>query len=140
MLDVSRLLDKLNILMPTGPQYQTLVYSLYGDHAYPQSLHLFGGFRNPQPGSPHAQWNTKMSKVRESVEWLFKEIVQQWPFLDSRASMKILLSPVAQYYTVGAFLTNIQCCCYGSQTSAYFEVYEHNGKLSTQEYLGLVVP
>ena len=126
--------------MPAGPQYQNPVYSLYGDPAYPQSLYLFGGFRNPEPESARAQWNTKMSKVRESVEWLFKEIIQQWAFLDSRASMKILLSPVAQYYTVGTFLTNIRCCCYGSQTSTYFEVYEHNGKLSMQEYLDLVVP
>jgi hypothetical protein len=140
MLRESGLLVKLRVNMPEGPQYQNPVYSLYGDPAYPQSYHLYGGFRNSQPGSPEAQWNTKMSKVRECVEWLFKEIVQQWSFLDFRSSMKILKCPIAQYYTVGAFLTNIRCCCYGSQTSAYFEVYEHNGKLSMQEYLDLVVP
>ena len=138
MLNESKLLPKLRVLMPSGPHHQSPVFSLYGDPAYPQSQRLFGGFRHPQPGSPEAQWNTKMSKVRECVEWLYKEIIQQWAFLDFRSSMKIFLSPVGQYYTVGAFLTNIRCCCYGSQTSEYFDCHEHSGKLSMEEYLDLV--
>ena len=46
MLNESGLLDQLNNIMPVGPQHPP-VYSLYGDPAYPQSLHLLGGFRNP---------------------------------------------------------------------------------------------
>ena len=30
-----------------------------------------------------------MSKVRESVEWLFKEVISKWSFLDFRASKKM---------------------------------------------------
>jgi hypothetical protein len=44
---------------------------IYSDPAYPQSRHLFGGFRNPIAVSAQAQWNTIMSKVRECVEWGF---------------------------------------------------------------------
>jgi hypothetical protein len=50
------------------------VYSLYGDPAFLQSLYLSGGFRNPLPGSPEAQWNTLMSQVHQVVKWGFKEI------------------------------------------------------------------
>jgi hypothetical protein len=33
------------------------------DQAYPQPLYLFGGFKNPQPGSHKAHWNVTMLKV-----------------------------------------------------------------------------
>jgi nuclease HARBI1 len=51
MLGESNLLNKLRDLMPADGSLGT-VFSLYGDPAYPQSLHLFGGFRNAIPGSP----------------------------------------------------------------------------------------
>jgi hypothetical protein len=72
------------------------VFSLYGDPAYPQSPHLFGGFRNTIPGSPEAQWNTMMSQVCQVVEWGFKEIITQRAFLDNHPQMKILKSPIAK--------------------------------------------
>ena len=100
MLAESNLLPSLDAIMPHGG----IVYSLYGDPAYPQSQLLFGGFRGAQPGSAEANWNTQLSKVREVVEWGFKEIIQQWTYLDSKASMRIFLIPVARYYMLVPFL------------------------------------
>jgi hypothetical protein len=79
------------------------IFSLYGDPAYPQSQHLFGGFRNAAAGSAEAAWNTVMSSVRECVEWCFKEVIVQFSFLDFKASMKIFNSPIAQYYVAAVF-------------------------------------
>jgi nuclease HARBI1 len=136
MLRDSRLLHKLRDLLPEGEKR----YSLYGDPAYPQSELLFGGFRRPAAGSEEAIWNTQMSKVRETVEWLFKEIITKWSFLDFRASMKVFQFPVAKYFAVGAFLTNLHCCIYGSETGAYFNcVTPEDGRLTLQQYLSLVV-
>jgi hypothetical protein len=48
MLTRSGLLPALRNLMPV--EMVTLgenIYSLYADPAYPQSAHIFGGFRNP---------------------------------------------------------------------------------------------
>jgi hypothetical protein len=110
-------------------------YSLFGDPAYPQSDLLFGGFRNPPPGSDEAKWNTQMSKVRETVEWMFKEIITKWSFLDFRASMKIFQFPVAKYFVVAAFLTNLHCCIHGN---AYFNCTEpKDGRLTLQQYISL---
>jgi hypothetical protein len=81
---------------------------------------LFGGFRNAAIGSPEAAWNTAMSRVRECVEWGFKEIIAQFSFLDFKASMKIFQSPVAQYYVLGAFFQNIRSLKYSNQTASYF--------------------
>ena len=137
MLSESKVLHQLRALMPDGSPF----WSLYGDPAYPQSSLLFGGFRGAPKGSPQALWNRKMSSVRECVEWLFKEIISDWSFLDFRASMKIFQFPVAKYYMVAAFLTNLRCCLYGSQTSHYFGFKTHSdGRMKLDEYIGLVPP
>jgi hypothetical protein len=51
---------------PTGQ-----LMCLYGDPAYPLRVHLQAPFRKPQM---HA-FNTSMSSVRVSVEWLFGDII-----------------------------------------------------------------
>lgn len=133
MLGESGLLPQLRALMPAdgslGP-----VYSLFGDPAYPQSLHIFGGFRHTIPGTVEARWNTLMSQVRQVVEWGFKEIVAQWAFVDHRPRMRIFKSPVGKYYVVATFLTNLRNCCYGGQIATYFETTP----LSIEDYLSLV--
>jgi hypothetical protein len=137
MLSESELLPTLANLMPDTVGVE--IFSLYGDPAYPQSQFLFGGFRNPAAGSAEARWNTQMSKVREVVEWLFKEIIIQWSFLDYKPSMKIFHCPVAKYFVIGAFLTNLRLCCYGSQTASYFGCLdEETGKLTLEQYIDLV--
>jgi hypothetical protein len=135
MLRESGLLEELETMFPTMDHF----YSLFGDPAYPQTHLLFGGYRNPATGSPEAMWNTKMSSVRESVEWMFGSIVQYWRFLDFRASMKVFLFPVANYYRVGAFLLNLHNSLYAGKCANYFDVdtYE-KGAMSLREYIDLV--
>ena len=130
MLAESNLLVQLQELMPRGEE----LYSLYGDPAYPQSRWIFGGYRNPIPGSPEAVWNTEMSKVREVVEWGFKDVVTQWSFLDFRPGMKVFLVPVSRYYMISLFLTNCQTTLYGNQTLLYFGARPP----TLEEYLNLV--
>ena len=110
------------------------VFSLYGDPAYPQSLYVFGGYKNPPPGSAQAHWNTEMSKVREVVEWGFANIIKIWSFLDFRASMMVFKSPIAKYYIIAAFLSNCRSCFYGNQTMQYFDCEP----LTLHQYLSLV--
>ena len=140
MLSKSRLLDKLCAFMPDEPQNHeepaagNVLYSLYGDPAYPQSMYIFGGYRNPPQGSPQAARNTQMSKVREVVEWGFANIATNWAFLDFRAVMMIFKSPVAKYYIIAAFLVNLRTCFYGNQTMDYFDCKT----MSLDEYLSLI--
>lgn len=132
MLAVSGLLEQLQALMPEGVQ---LIYSLYGDPAYPQSAWLFGGFPNANPGSPEAAWNTELSRVRIGVEWAFALIANQFKYLNFKESMRIFqVHGVSKYYVVAAFLTNIRSCMYGNEISDYFGA----SCLSLQEYLDLV--
>lgn len=130
MLTESRMLEFVEDLMP-------LDGSNGGDPAYPQSAHLFGGFRNPQPGSPKAEWNTQMSKVREVVEWLFGEIVQNFSYLDFKSNMEIFKEPIAMYYFVVAFLINLHTTLYKNKTATYFECRKED-LLNIEGYLNLL--
>ena len=137
LLGQSNVIQQLRQIMPTDDR-GIPAFQLYGDPAYPQSGVLFGGFQNVRPNTIEAAWNTEMSKVREVVEWLFKEIIVQWSFLDYKPSMKIFKSPIGMYYIIGAFLTNLRCCCYGSQTSTYFGCDTKSNRLDMTKYLDLI--
>ena len=66
--------------------------------------------------------NSKMSKLRVSVEWGFGKTCQLFAFLDFKKNLKILLQPIGKYYLVAAVLANCHTCLYGSQTSTFFGV------------------
>jgi hypothetical protein len=54
--------------------------------------------------------------------------------------MQVFQFPVAKYFAAGAFLMNLHCCIYGSETAAYFNcVTPEDGHLTLQQYLSLVV-
>ena len=58
-----------------------VVYAMYGDLAYAQSIYLLGGFRKPPTGSAEALFNRQMSSVQIAVEWGFRDVVEKWKFL-----------------------------------------------------------
>ena len=49
--------------------------------------------------------------------------------------MKIFEMPVAEFYTNGAFLSNICNCLYGNKTQQYFGAVQ----LTLDDYLNLIV-
>ena len=140
MLTESELVPRLRLLMPgddgNNQDGGGNIYSLFADPAYPQSAYIFGGFRNPAPGSREAMWNTQMSSVRESVEWGFAYINRNWAFLNFQSVMKIFEAPVAKYYIIGTFLCNLRTCYYGNQTMSFFECADDS--MSIDEYLALI--
>ena len=118
MLSASGLPNKLRSLdQPDGSPYV-----LYGDPAYGVSRNILSPFRGIHLTVPEQEFNRAMSGVRISVEWTFGKIVQYFAYLDFKKSQKVLLQPVGKYYIVGALLTNCHTCCYGSQTTTFFNV------------------
>ena len=88
-------------------------YVLFGDSAYPISRWLWRMHKGVM-SAVQAAFNQDMSPARVTVEWGFGLIVEQWPFLDYRKKLKVLLSPVGLYFGVGNMLTNIHTCMYGN--------------------------
>ncbi|CAM9853686.1 unnamed protein product [Discosporangium mesarthrocarpum] len=63
-----------------------------------------------------------MSTCRISIDWAFGKVLQLWPFLDFEKNSKLHIQPIAHLYVVGAVLTNMHTCPYGSQTGHYFDL------------------
>lgn len=75
----------------------------------------------------------RMSALRQSVEWGFGKVINEFAFLDFKKNQKLLLQDVGTMYRTAVILTNCHTCLYGSQTAQYFEV---NPPL-LENYLGL---
>ena len=62
-------------------------------------------------------FNSAMSHVRNSVEWLFG---------DFKKNLKIGMSAVGKQYIVCALMRNALTCLYGNNTSEYFQLDPRN--------------
>ena len=79
-------------------------------------------FRNGILTPPMQQFNSSMSPMRSSVEWLFGDIINYFCFLDFKNNLKIGLSQIGKIYIVCALLRNALTWLYGNTTSQYFEL------------------
>ena len=95
---------------------------IYGDPAYPLRVHLQAPYRQAVMTPQMQAFNTSMSAVRTSVEWLFGDIINYFKFMDFKKNLKIGLSSVGKLYIVSAILRNALTCLYKNQTSYYFNL------------------
>lgn len=72
MLNESGLLGDLEL----NANYMGQPLCLYGDPAYPLRRHLQAPYRNRHLTPAQQDFNTAICEVRESVEWLFGQIVE----------------------------------------------------------------
>ncbi|CAH3020793.1 unnamed protein product, partial [Porites evermanni] len=123
MLDESGLLTDLqrHCHTPHGDQL-----CIYGDPAYPLRPELMCPFREGDYGRPLTPrmlaFNTAMSSVRVSVEWLFGDITNYFRFIDFKKNLRIGMSAVGKQYIICALMRNALTCLYGNNTSQFFGV------------------
>ncbi len=89
---------------------------VYGDAGYYASLGVTGEYRAfPRKLITNAQksFNKCMSSQRSSVEQVFGHILQQWSFNCHRLGLLQGNSPVASFYLISVFLTNVLRCLRG---------------------------
>ena len=79
---------------------------IYGDPAYPLSVHLQAPFRGANLTQDQKRFSTAMSSVRTSVEWLFGLISNCFKFADFKKNVKVGMSPVRKVYLVCSILQN----------------------------------
>ncbi|KAF7371924.1 hypothetical protein MVEN_00050100 [Mycena venus] len=111
-----------------GPKGERLF--VYGDPAYQTSEHIMALFKGARIIQAERDFNVKMSKIREPVEWMFKEVNTVFKFLNFSDNQKILLLPCGLYYLVAVLLTNAHTILCPSQNSKYF----HCDPPSLREY------
>ena len=79
-------------------------------------------YEHPSLTIDEADFNFNISSVRVAVEWIFRDIIDYYKFLDFKKNLNIGLSPVGKMYTVAALLRNAVTCLYGSSTGSYFQI------------------
>ena len=79
---------------------------IYGDPAYPFSVHLQAPFRGANLTQDQKRFSTAMSSVRTSVEWLSGLISNCFKFADFKKNVKVGMSPVRKVYLVCSILQN----------------------------------
>lgn len=116
--------------MESGLQHQLQLHSfdghgrplcIYGDPAYPVTLHVQGPFKG-------AHLNNAQK------EWPFGGITEYFAFVDFKKNMKLYLQAVGKLYLVSTILYNARVCLYGSTTSKFFEVEPP----TLEDYLGFI--
>lgn len=114
----SRLQDILDkhFLCPDG---KTKLY-LYGDSGYSLGEHILCPYKGVSLTPEEKKWNYMMSRARESVEWIFKEISTHFQFLDFPGGQKVLLSPCGLYYLVATLFCNAHTILHHPQIPQYF--------------------
>ena len=89
--------------MESGLQHQLQLHSfdghgrplcIYGDPAYPVTLHVQGPFKGAHLNNAQKDFNASMSRVRVAVEWPFGGITEYFAFVDFKKNMKLYLQAV----------------------------------------------
>ena len=83
-----------------------LHFCIFGDSAYPINDFILRMNKGPGLSREQVAFNTEMSKHRVTVEWGYRDIIENFKFVDYAKNLKLFLQPIASYYKVGALLTN----------------------------------
>ena len=93
------------LLLKEGRKHRASML-LYEDLTYLVRIHLQAPFRNLVLTPAVQAFNSSMSAVRQSVEWLLGYIVNYFKLMDFHKNLKIGLSSVGKMYIVSALLSN----------------------------------
>ncbi|KAF4029261.1 DDE superfamily endonuclease [Phytophthora infestans] len=106
---------------------------LYGNPAYGTRKYIVSGYKGNSVSADESDFNSEMSRLRESVEWNFKCMKTLWSYVEYNKQQKVRLSPVGKFVKVAMLQTNCHNCYYGgNQISQYFDLPPP----SLQDYLG----
>ena len=87
--------------------YGNRAMNIYGDPAYPISIHLQAPFRGARLTDEQKRYNKAMSSVRISVEWLFGLVSNYFKFIDFKKMQRIGMSPIGKIFIVCSIYCNM---------------------------------
>lgn len=96
-------------------------YVVFGDSGYSVRVFLEIPFEGSNLSATKKSFNKAMSKVRVTVEWLFKEVKLLWSMVDSKRRMRICQAPVGLMYRAAVLLTNLRNCVQPNPISQFFD-------------------
>lgn len=70
-------------------------------------------FKGASLSAQQQEFNSRMSSVREAVEWTFGIMKAMCAFVDFKKKHKIMLSPVGKVVHTAMLITNCHSCYFG---------------------------
>lgn len=108
-------------VLEDGLLIQGSQYHIYCDPAYLMMPYMQVPFIVIGENAEQKAFSKKMSAVRVSVEWSYKDVKQMWSCNDFARKMKVKESPISLMYIASVILFNFRTCLYGGgQTGSYF--------------------
>ena len=95
---------------------------IFGDMGYVISNKIIVPFEGLNLSASQKRFNLEMSRVRECVEWSYKDVLQYFGFMRDKYNLRTGVSPVGLYYSVACIMTNCHNIFYPNQTSQYFDI------------------
>jgi nuclease HARBI1 len=95
-------------------------YHLYGDSGYALRSYLITPFEGAALTTEEALFNKRMSKVRVSVAWAFKDIKKYFSHIAVTRKMVLSQTPAGAWCLASCLLWNFRCYLEGSPTSMFF--------------------
>ena len=99
---------------------------IYGDPAYPLSIHLQAPFRGAHLTDEQKRYKKAMSSIRVFVEWLFGLVKNYFKNIDFKQMQRTSMSPVRKVYAACALLQNANTRLYGNIISETFNMEPPN--------------
>ena len=121
MLADSQLLHDLH-LFAYNPAGQPVC--VYGDPAYPLRVQMQGPFRYGVLTPQMEQYNTQMSAVRSSVEWLFGDVINSFKFNDFKKYCEAFETRLLLVTTVTDLIGPDDGSWFGKLSQALFHWFE----------------
>ena len=113
----------LDEMLPDVLEANGIRYCIYGDSGYNSRWFMEVPFQEARLTAAQKAFNTAMSAVRITVEWICKELKMHFAAtVDFKRKMKIFESPVGILYSSAMLLSNFRDCFYPNQISRYFDV------------------
>ena len=107
--------------LPHVIEINSTLYCSYGDSGYNHRRYLEVPFQGSNLNAYQKVFKTGMAVGRVTVQWMFKELQQQFSCVVFKCNMKLLEAPIGLLYLGCMFLSNCRNCIYLNQTSAYFQ-------------------
>jgi nuclease HARBI1 len=105
-----------DVLLIDGAQHYR-----FGDSGYPIRPHLITTYEGSVLTHQEQCFNKRMSKVRVSVDWAFRDIKRYFSHVAFPRKMALSRTPAGAWYLPSCLLWNFKCFIDGSPKARFFD-------------------
>lgn len=114
---------KIEEELPNILQVDERRYCIYGDSRYDRRWFMQVQFRSDVLNSAQSSFNLAVSKVRVTVEWIFKEVKMYFQTVEFKREMKVRQALLGALYICSMLIFNFRNAIYPNHVSQYLDFH-----------------